>query len=87
MKFIANKKQNKAVLSFLDSGEIEGKAYFEHNIYKYEPHPKKGMMILRYAKKYFSLTNEDAVKIAQEIKEIKEKGKRHQTDQLFIGDL
>lgn len=70
LKFIANKKQNKAVLSFLDSGEIDGKAYFEHNIYKYEPHSGKGMMILRYAKRYFASNNEDAEHIAKEIKGI-----------------
>ena len=70
LKFIANKKQNKAVLSFLDSGETNGKVYFEHNIYKYEPHPTKGMMILRYAKRYFASSNEDATEIGHEIKEV-----------------
>ena len=70
LKFIANKKQQKALLSFLDAGEADGKAYFEHNIYKYEPHPSKGMMILRYAKRYFPSTNEEAEKIALEVKSL-----------------
>ena len=51
LKFIANKKQNKAVLSFIDIGEVGGKPYIEHNIYKYEPFKDKGMVILRFAKK------------------------------------
>ena len=70
LKFIANKKQNKAVLSFIDSGEVDGRAYFEHNIYKYEPHPKKGMMILKYAKRFFASTNKEATQIGQEIKAV-----------------
>ena len=70
LKFIANKKQNKAVLSFLDTGENDRKVYFEHNIYKYEPHPNKGMMILRYAKRYYPNTNNEASIVGQEIKDI-----------------
>ena len=70
LKFIANKKQEKAVLSFIDIGEINGKAFVEHNIYKYEPGSNKGMMILRYAKRYFANTKEETTKIAQEIKNI-----------------
>ena len=70
LKFIANKKQDKAVLSFIDIGEVQGKPYVEHNIYKYEPAPNKGLMILRYAKRYFADTKEETAKIAQEIKNI-----------------
>lgn len=70
LKFIANKRQYKAVLSFIDIGETDGKKYVEHNIYKYEPSPNKGLMILRYAKRYFADTKEETAKIAQEIKNI-----------------
>jgi len=68
LKFIANKKQNKALLSYINSGEENDLPYFEHNIYKYEPHPTKGIMVLKYTKRYFPKTNEDATNIAQEIK-------------------
>jgi len=70
LKFIANKKQNKAVLSFIDIGEANGKPYIEHNIYKYEPYKDKGMVILRFAKRYFSNDKDEIAKIAHEIKNI-----------------
>ncbi len=70
LKFIVNKKQNKAILSFLENGEQDGRNYFEHDIYKYEPHPNKGMMILRYSKRFFFDTNEEITKIGHEVKDI-----------------
>ncbi len=70
LKFIANKKQNKAILSFIDAGEDNGKPFIEHNIYKYEPHPKKGMMLLRYTKKYYTNNNEDITNAGTEIKNL-----------------
>ena len=70
LKYIVNKKQNKAVLSFLENGEVNGKNYFEHDIYKYEPHPNKGMMVLRYSKRFFFNTNEEITKIGHEVKAI-----------------
>ena len=70
LKFIANKKQDKAILSVLDIGKQDGKNYFEHDIYKYEPHPKKGMMLLKYAKRYFFSTDDEITKIGHEIRDI-----------------
>ena len=70
LKFIENKKQDKAVLSFLENGEINGRKYFEHDIYKYEPHPTKGMMVLKYAKRFFFKTNEEITKIGHEVKAV-----------------
>jgi hypothetical protein len=70
LKFIENKKQNKAVLSYLVTGEWKDRIYFEHNIYKYEPHPKKGTMVLRYAKRYFFDNKEEVTNIGHEIKNI-----------------
>lgn len=70
LKFIENKKQDKALLSFLENGQVNGINYFEHNIYKYEEHPDKGTMVLRYAKKYFFKTNDEITKIGHEVKSI-----------------
>lgn len=70
LKFIQNKKQDKALLSFLENGEFNGKNYFEYNIYKYEKHPNKGMMVLRYVKRYFFKTNDEITKIGHEVKSI-----------------
>lgn len=70
LKYIENKKQNKAVISFLEMGDINGKKYFEHNIYKYEPNPTKGMMVLRYAKKYFFITDNEITEIGHEVRDI-----------------
>lgn len=70
LKYIENKKQDKALLSFLENGEANGKKYFEYNIYKYEKHPDKGTMVLRYAKKYFFKTNAEITKIGHEVKGI-----------------
>lgn len=70
LKFIENKKQNKALLSYLQNGEANGKKFFTYNVFKYEKHPAKGMMVLRFAKKYFFTTNEGITKLAQEVKSI-----------------
>ncbi len=70
LKFIENKKQDKAVLSYLETGEWQNRIYFEHNIYKYEPHPSKGTMVLRYAKRYFFDKKEEITNIGHEIKNI-----------------
>ena len=70
LKFVANKKQEKAILSFIDIGENGGKYYVEHNIYKYEPDFQKGMIILKYAKKYFGNSEKEFIDISHEIKNI-----------------
>lgn len=70
LKFIQNKKQDVALISFLENGIQQNQTFFIYNIYKYEKHPKKGMMVLRYAKKYVFNTNDEITKIAQEVKAI-----------------
>lgn len=70
LKFIANKKQDKAVISFLENGEQDGRKFFEHNIYKYEPHPEKGMMVLKYSKRFFFNTDSEITNIGHEVKKI-----------------
>ena len=69
IKFIENKKQQKAVLSFLVNNTENGKNYFEYNIYKYEKHPSKGTMMLKYATKYFCTNNNEITQIGNKIRE------------------
>lgn len=45
-----NKKKDVAIISYLENVVQDDKTFFIYNIYKYEKHPKKGMMILRFAK-------------------------------------
>ncbi len=70
LKFIENKKQNKALLSYLQNEEENGKKFFTYNIFKYEKHPDKGVMVLRFAKKYHFTSNAGITKLAQEVKSI-----------------
>ena len=73
IKFIENKKQDKAVVSFLVNNTQNGKNYFEYNVYKYEKHPKKGTMMLKYAIKYFCANNKDITAIGNKIREQNDK--------------
>ncbi len=68
LKFIENKKADKAALSFLQYGNNKNKNFFEYNIYKYEKHPDKGMMVLRYADRYFFDNNNEITEIGNNIK-------------------
>lgn len=68
LKFVANKKQNKAILSYIDTVEVDGKTFFEHNVYKYEPSKNKGMIILRYAKRVAPSNSKEADEFGKEIK-------------------
>ncbi len=69
LKFIENKQADKAALSYLQNGSDNGKKYFEYNIFKYEKHPEKGMMALRYAIRYF-FSDDDGIKaLAKKVKE------------------
>jgi len=70
LKFVQNKKQSIAVISYLENGIGRDGNFFIYNIYKYEKHPKRGMMVMRYAQKYVFNTNEDISKIGQEIRKI-----------------
>lgn len=68
LKFIENKKADKAALSYLENGSLKGKNFFEYNILKYEKHPTKGMMALRYAIRYFFNTNNEITSIGTKVK-------------------
>lgn len=68
LKFIANKKTNKAALSYLENGSCGGKNYFEYNIYKYEKHDEKGIIGIRYAIRYFFDTKDQIPQIAEKVK-------------------
>lgn len=70
LKFIQNKKNEIALISYLENGIQQDKTFFIYNIYKYEKHPKKGMMVLRFAKKYVFNTKEEIVKMANEVKTV-----------------
>lgn len=70
LKLIQNKKRDIALISYLESYVKNDKPYLIYNIYKYEKHPQKGMMVLRYAKKYPVESNADITKIANEVKSI-----------------
>jgi len=70
LKFIQNKRQNVALISTLENGIENDRAFFAYNIFKYEKHPKKGMMVLKFSKKYPVNTNDDILKTAKEVKSI-----------------
>lgn len=70
LKFIKNKKQDKAVISFLENGDNNGKYYFDYNIYKYEKHPQKGVVVLKYVKRYYFDSNGQITSIGHEVKGI-----------------
>lgn len=69
LKFIENKKQDKAALSYLENGNVNGRNFFEYNIYKYEKHPDKGMMVLRYAERYFFISEAEITQIGNRVRE------------------
>lgn len=69
LKFIENKKQDKAALSYLENGSVNGRNFFEYNIFKYEKHPDKGIMVLRYAERYFFISDAEITQIGNRVKE------------------
>ena len=68
LKIVENKKSDKAVISFLVNGSENAKKYFEHDIYKFEKHPTKGMVAVKYAVKHYFTNNNEINKIANEVK-------------------
>lgn len=70
LKFIQNKKQDTAIISYLENIVQNDKTYFIYNICKYQKHPKKGILELRFAKKYVFNTKEEITKIGHEIKSV-----------------
>lgn len=73
LKLIENKKSDKAAISFLVNGCENAKKYFEYDIYKFEKHPDKGMMVLKYAVKYFFTSEGEIKKIAEKVKKENDK--------------
>ncbi len=73
LKFIQNKKSDKAALSYLENGSANGRNFFERNIYKYEKHPDKGMMVLRYAERYFFISDSEITQIGNNVKQDNDK--------------
>ncbi len=70
LKFIQNKKQNVAIISYLENIVQNDKTYFIYNLCKYEKHPKKGILELKFSKKYVFNTKEEITQIGKEIKSI-----------------
>jgi len=73
LKIVENKKNDKAVLSFLVNGSENSKNFFEYDVYKFEKHPQNGMIVSKYASKHFFKNNDEISKIAQDIKENNDK--------------
>lgn len=73
LKLIENKRCGKAAISFLVNGCENSKKFFEYDIYRFEKHPQKGMVMMRYSvKNYFK--NDDEIKsIAKRIKDNNDK--------------
>ncbi len=73
LKIVENKKDDKAVMSFLVNGCEQSKKYFEYDVYKFEKHNSKGMIVSKYAKKYFFSNNNEIENIAKQVKENNDK--------------
>lgn len=70
LKFIQNKKQDVAVISYLENGAQNDNTFFIYNVYKYAKHPDKGILVLRFSKKYVFNSNDEIVAIAKEVQKI-----------------
>lgn len=73
LKLVENKKSDKAAISFLVNGSENAKKYFEYDIYKFEKFSGKGMLVLKYAVKYFFTNDNDIKMIAEKIKKENDK--------------
>lgn len=69
LKLIENKKTNKSVISFLVNGCEKSKKYFEYDVYKFEKHTSKGIIVTKYAQKYHFTKDQEIENIAKQIKE------------------
>lgn len=69
MKLIENKKQDKALLSFLVNNSINNNKFFEYNVYKYEKHPTKGVMVLKYSARYPFQSNDEITSIGNKVRD------------------
>lgn len=73
LKLVENKKADKSVISFLVNGEENSQKFFEYDVYKFEKHPTKGMIVSKYAQKFKFNDAGEISKIAQDIKENNDK--------------
>ncbi len=73
LKLIENKKTDKAVISFLVNGCENEKKFFEYDVYKFEKHPTKGMLVSKYAVKHFFNSDEEISSLASDIKKNNDK--------------
>lgn len=73
LKLVENKKSDKAVISFLVNGCENSKKFFEYDVYKFEKHPTKGMVVSKYASKHYFTDESEITSIAQNIKENNDK--------------
>lgn len=73
LKLIENKKCDKAAISFLVNGCENSKKFFEYDIYRFEKHPQKGMVMMRYSVKNYFKNDEEIKSIAKSIKDNNDK--------------
>ncbi len=73
LKVVENKKTNKAVLSFLVNNSENSKKFFEYDVYKFEKHSDNGMIVSKYASKYFFSNDNEINKLAQQVKDNNDK--------------
>ena len=70
LKFIQNKKNDIALISYLENVSQNNQSFFVYNIVKFEKHPKKGMMELQFSAKYLVNSKQDILKMVDELKNI-----------------
>jgi hypothetical protein len=68
LKFIQNKKQNIAIISYLENFNHNEKIFFIYRITKFEKSPTNGISTISFEKKYILNTQNDAEKMAKQIK-------------------
>lgn len=73
LKLIENKRSDKSALSLIVNGCESAKKYFEYDIYKFEKHPTKGMLVTKYAQKYYFSHKDEITALANQIKENNDK--------------
>jgi len=70
LKFVQNKKQNVALISYLETSEQNGQTVFVYNIFKYQARNKKGIDILRFEKIYSCSDKTAIINMTEEIRKI-----------------
>lgn len=70
LKFVQNKKQNIALISYLETSEQNGQPVFIYNIFKYQNTSKKGLNVLRFEKVYQTPDKTSIINMTEEIRKI-----------------